>query len=139
MTEYNITLELPRQKPSLDDVDELMDTFGEFHANIGTSRLGWTEVTITVPAESLRQALTIALALAGDVVSVEGMTSAEFDKRPVSVDRMPGVLSVTEAAQRLGVSRQAIQQRIDAHTLPGFQVGKTWAVMESAVQQLENA
>jgi excisionase family DNA binding protein len=46
---------------------------------------------------------------------------------------MPELVSVTEAAERLGVSRQAVLQRLASGSLPGTKVGTTWAVQERAL------
>lgn len=132
MTEYNVTIELAKRKPSLDDVDTLVDAFAEFHPTIGTSTLGWVEVTLTVQAESLRQAVAIGVALGGDVISVTAMTTAEFDRRanlPVRPANAPTLASVTEAAEHFGISRAAVQKRIDAGKLPAEKVGDTWVIL----------
>lgn len=126
MTEYNITLELAKRNPTDDDVDVLIDAFEAFHPTISTSPLGWTEVTITVQAENLRQAVATGLGLAGDVVSVTGMTTKEFDQRPVHTERMPKLVSVTEAAELLRITPQAVRQKLAAGHLPGTKVGGTW-------------
>lgn len=133
MTEYNITLELAKRNPTDDDVDALMEWFADFHPTIGTSPLGWTEVDLTIATETLRQALTIGVALGGDVVSVTGMSTAEFDRRPVDVDRVPELLSVSEAAAKLGVSRQAVLERLGSGSLAGSKVGTTWAIPAAAL------
>jgi len=129
MTEFNATLELAKRNPTDDDVDTLMDAFADFHPTIGTSPLGWVEVTITVQAESLRQAIATALALAGDVVSITAMTTAEFDRRPTEILNVPDMSSVSEVAERLGISRTAVQERIDRGTLPARKVGSGWVVL----------
>ncbi|MGC8025595.1 hypothetical protein ACP3WI_24755, partial [Salmonella enterica] len=79
-----------------------------------------TQITITLPAESLRQASTVALTVTADAtpadaqpVACQVMTTHEFDKSSGILD-MPGdLLSVSEAAEALGVSRQAVLKRID--------------------------
>lgn len=128
MSEYNVILELPIRKLDADKADELIESFQDFHPAISTSPLGWAEVIITVQAESLRQAIATGLGLAGDVVSVTAMTTVEFDRRPAEVEHVPDLLSVSEMADQLGVSRQAVLQRIEAGTLPAVRIGKTWAL-----------
>ena len=132
MSEYNVVFELPIRNLDDDGVDKLIEQFIDFHPAVSTSILGWTEVTITVQAETLRQAIATALGLAGEVVSITAMTTAEFDRRPVEVERLPDLLSVSEMAEQLGVSRQAVLQRIESGTLPAVRIGKAWALPASA-------
>jgi excisionase family DNA binding protein len=133
MIEHNITIELNQRNPTLDDIDVLMDAFGDFHPTIGTSAYGWVEVDVTVPGENLRQAIAIGLALAGDVRSITGMTTAEYDRRPTQVERMPQLLSAPDVAERLGISRQAVLTRIERGTLPATKVGREWVIPDTAL------
>ncbi|NMM92467.1 hypothetical protein B2J88_50960 [Rhodococcus sp. SRB_17] len=49
-------------------------------------------------------------------------------------DRAAPLVSVTEAATTLGMSRQGVLKAIRAEKLPATRVGDTWALRESAVQ-----
>jgi excisionase family DNA binding protein len=139
MTEYNARIEWATRTTDDDDlVDELVD----YHPATSRSERGWVEATITLPAETLRQAATTALAIAeaasaavldgAAVLVLEVLPTAEFDERN-GLAPMPELVSVTEAAERLDVSRQAVLQRLEAGTLPGTKVGKTWVVQAAAV------
>lgn len=128
MSEYNVTVELPIRKLDGTSAEQLLEQFEDFHPAVSTSPLGWAEVTITVVAESMRQAIATALAVAGDVVSVTAMTTAEFDRRPVAAERMPELESVSERAQRLGITRQAVLQQLESGKLAGRKVGTTWVL-----------
>lgn len=129
MSEFNIITELPIRKLDADTIDQLHDRFEDYHPALAVSPLGWVEVTTTVTAETLRQAISTALAVAGDVVSIHAMTTAEFDRRPVTAfERVPELLSVTEYASRAGTSRQAVLQRLEAGTLAGRKVGNGWVL-----------
>ncbi|WP_407706095.1 helix-turn-helix domain-containing protein [Actinobaculum suis] len=46
---------------------------------------------------------------------------------------IPPLLSTTEVARRLGISRQAVTQRLAAGTLPGRRAGNTWVVAEADI------
>ncbi|MEK8226712.1 helix-turn-helix domain-containing protein [Oerskovia sp. M15] len=105
---------------------------------------GHVAAEITLPAESLRQAATTALAIAetgavraaldgADVLALEVLPTAEFDQRN-GLDPMPELVSVTEAAEELDVSRQAVLQRLESGSLPGTKVGKTWVVQARALE-----
>lgn len=135
MTDYNVRVELDTR----DHIDnELVDHLAAYHPATGRTPQGRVEVWITLPAVTLTEAVRLGLLLVGAVsrttlVAVEAMTTAEFDRR-LGQESMPALVSVTEAAEQLGVSRQAVQQRLDAGTLPGQKVGKTWVVQASAVE-----
>ena len=64
----------------------------------------------------------------------EVLTTADFDRRlGVDVTQIPELVSVTEAAAALGVTRQAVLQRIESGSLPATRIGTAWAVPRSAV------
>lgn len=139
-TEYNATAGTTTPLDA-GNAGHLLDVLADYHPAVGRSPFARTEVTITVPAESLRQAVTTALALitvaAGphDVVSLEVLTAADFDRR-LGLAPIPELLSVAETAAELGVSRQAVQQRIDSGSLPATRIGSTWAIPRAAVVEI---
>lgn len=131
MTDYNARATL-RTTRTLDDV---VDELAEHHAAASPAGRRLVEAVITVPAESLRQATVTALALlerAGHVETLEVVPTAVFDARN-GLAPLPQLVSVTEAADALGVTRQAVLQRLEAGTLPGTKVGATWAIPAAAV------
>lgn len=134
MTEFNIIAELPIRDHTPEQASDLVDKFADFHPAVATSPLGWCEVTITVHAENIVQAVSVAVALLGQVVSIAAMTTEQFDRRPVADGRMPELVGVTEAAERLGTTRQAVLQRLEAGSLVGTKVGKAWAILASSVR-----
>lgn len=115
-----------------DDDNRIIDALGDYHGVLAGGRAGTLEAIITIPAESLRQAATTALAVCESAtrrpaVAIEVMPTDLFDRRH-GLEPLPEQLSVTEVAQLLGVSRQAVLQRIDAGSLPATRVGRSWAV-----------
>lgn len=133
MIEYNIILELNHRNPTDDDIDNLIDNLADFHPSIGTSPLGWTEAVITVPGETLRQAIATGLSLVGEVRSVTGMTTEEYDRRPTQVERMPELLSAPQAAERLGITRQAVLKQLSRGTIVGVKVGREWIIPDTTI------
>ena len=137
VTEYTVRVEL--QAPADPDrLDAIVSDLAEYHAAASRSLLGRAEVTISLPAETLRQAASTAVsvvesATGASAVAVDVATSADFDK-VLGLDPVPELLSVTQVAERLGVSRQAVLQRLTAGTLPGTRVGEAWAVPAGAVR-----
>jgi excisionase family DNA binding protein len=134
MTEYNARIEY-RTRESVDD--HLLTELAPYHPATGRSLGGWVEVTFTVPAETLRQATVTALAIAGaaydaEPIAIEVLPTAEFDAR-LGLAPLPEVVSVTEAAKKLGVSRQAVLQRLESGSLPGTKAGGTWVIPADAV------
>ena len=140
MTEYNARIEWATRTG---DDDDLVDALVDYHPAVSRSERGWVEAHVTLPAETLRQAATSALAIAeaasaaaldgAGVLVLEVLPTAEFDERNGLVP-MPKLVSVTEAAERLGVSRQAVLQRLESGSLAGTKVGKTWVVQEGALR-----
>lgn len=133
MDNYNVTAEVHTR-----DLEHLVDQLARYSAAAGPIAGGWTSVTVTVPATDLEQAVQTTLAVlsiatgAAAVRRLEVMPTADFDRRH-GVQPLPELVSVTEAAAALGTSRQAVLQRLEAGTLPGRKVGKTWVVPTAAL------
>ena len=132
--EYNARIEYETRE---DITDDLMAALIDHHPAITRSGRGWIEAHITLPAETLRQAVTTALAIADSasnvaVLAIEVLPTAEFDAR-VDLEAMPELVSVTDAAELLGVSRSAVLQRLESGSLPGTKVGKTWVLQKGAI------
>lgn len=118
-------------------VDRVLDQLADFHPAIGTSPRGYADAQITLPAETLAQACSAALAVVAaaygaPAVACEVLTEAEFDARQ-GWATVPDLVSVTEAAQMLGVSRQAVLQRIGSRSLPATRIGRDYAIPRTAV------
>lgn len=58
---------------------------------------------------------------------IEVLPTSLWDQRADSVE-IPRLVSVAEAAEILGISRQAVAQRLDAGSLIGTRVGKVWVI-----------
>ena len=135
MTSYNATIELAG-RTSAEQAVHVVDALADYHPAVGRSLTGHLDVVLTVQADTLRQAVSTALAVvqAADLeaLAVEVLPTDEFDRR-LNLTPIPELVSVTEAAQQLGVSRQAVQQRIDAGTLPAQRVGKSYVLVRSSL------
>ena len=134
-TDYNaiVDLGIPGEP-----ADELLAPLAVFHAVAAASRRGTVEVILTLPAESLRQAVTTALAVCQaasgrEPVAVHVLTTADFD---AGLWLTPGSdeLSVAEAAELLGVTPSAVRQRLANRTLAGWRAGRDWRVPRAAVE-----
>ncbi|NHN55748.1 helix-turn-helix domain-containing protein [Calidifontibacter sp. DB0510] len=136
MTSYTATVETAaRRTPA--DLDAAIDALEAYHGAIGTSVLGRLEATITLDAETLRQATQTAVAVVADAlgspaVAVNVAPTADVD-RAQGRPPIPELLSVADAAERLGVTRQAILQRIDSGAIAATKVGKAYVVRAADV------
>lgn len=144
MPDFSIIAETTLRPAALDDVvDDVMDSIEDYAGTIAGNDRGRLELILTIPATGLRQAaatgLTIAEAALGKrakVASIEVMTTKEFDARidAIKPPAIPELVSITEAAQLLGVSRQAVHQRLETGSLPGVRVGTTWVIPRAGVR-----
>ena len=129
--DYNITTVIENRAEDLTEqqLDDLIEQFAEYHVAIGSTLTGETELVMTLPADSHAQATKTALAVTAplNVVSLEVMTTKAWLKRSKS-QPVPELLSVSQVAERDGLTRQAVLARIDAGTLPARRVGSTWAI-----------
>ena len=136
MIEYNARVEYADADL---DPDDLIEAMAEYHPAIARTPTQEIEAYITIPAGTLDEAITAALRIAREAVAtqvqvqaVEVMPTAIFDARN-GIEYVPTLVSVTEAAQTLGITRTSVQQRIDAGKLPAVKVGATWAIPQSAL------
>jgi excisionase family DNA binding protein len=65
-------------------------------------------------------------------IGLEVVPTVMWDRR-AGLTPVPSLVTVTEAAQRLGVSRQAVLERINSGSLPAVRIGTGWAIAASAV------
>lgn len=123
-----------------DDIDtQLATALSAYHPTLSRGPRGHVIVAITLPADTVVQAVHTAVAVVAqatgtDVLTVEALPAEESAKR-AGLTPVPPLLSVSEAAAQLGVSRQAVLQRIDSGSLPATRIGSTWAVPEAGLSQ----
>ena len=133
--EYTITATLahPFERMREAQTDAIIEALLEYHPAIGTGSTGGADVTISLPADSLAQATKTATALVAFLhpVGLEVMPTELWDRRE-GLEPVPDFLSVAQAAERLGVTRQAVLQRIEAGKLPAQRIGSVWAVPATA-------
>jgi excisionase family DNA binding protein len=134
---YSAHIEVARRDDGW-STDAVLDALAPFHPSVGTSPRGWADAQVSLPAETLAQATAAACAavshaFAAEVVAAEVMTEAEFAARE-GWTPVPELVSVTEAADMLGVSRQAILDRIARKTLPAEKVGREYVIARGAVR-----
>ena len=138
--DYNATLTITPSSPVEDDeaVDVLMEAFADYHPAVGDAPAspGALQAVVTVPAHPLAQAVATATALAtqvGDLEGIEVIPTQVWDRRAgLKIDDVE-LVSVTEAATILGLTSQAIRDRITAGTLPGRKIGRNWLVPTAAL------
>ena len=125
--DYNATLTFT-PADGVDD-DELVDRLVDYHPAVGPSDLvpGAREAVITLPAASLSQAITTIRAVAASLGVLHGLEivpTAAWDRRLGRTTNEDDLIGVTEAAGALGVTPQAVRERLAAGTLPGRKIGR---------------
>lgn len=141
MTNYNARIELNSRDFDESAVDVLMDVVAEYSGTVARAAHGGrVELIFTTPADSIRQAvitaLSVVLATGHQVYALEVLPTDEFHRRIDAVE-MPPLLSVPQAADALGVSRQRALQLVTAGQLDGVKVGDTWVIPVAAVAARE--
>ena len=138
--DYNATFTIHAHKPATenDDLDDVMEAFAAYHPAVGDAPAspGAIEAVITLPAHTLTQAGATATARAaqvGDLEGIEVIPTHVWDRREgLKVDDVE-LVSVTEAATHLGLTSQAVRDRITAGTLPGRKIGRNWLIPATAL------
>lgn len=136
MSDYNAILTTSRRDPET-IADDVFDQLADYHPAIGVDHRGRTTITITLPADRLGQAITTARIILANLIDAYGgealqvLTTAEFDRGDMPI---PPLRTIAEAAEQLGVSRQAVRRRIERGTLPAVQIGEGWAIPAAGIQ-----
>lgn len=135
--DYNARIEFA-MAATPEAADELVDEFAEYHAAAEPAEGNRLALILTFPATSLRQAAVTVLALLGDKgyepVALEVQTTEDYDRR-IGTIPVPELLTVSRIASELGVSRQAVQQRIDSGAMAARKVGNGWLVTREEVSR----
>ncbi len=126
MPDYNIRLEY-EIPANADNGDMLIETFKTFHPGAGGADNGHADVWLTVAGVDAYDVTQIATALAAKVnrplIAIEILPTADFDRREVNIP-MPVLIGAEEAADLLGITRQAVSLKFNAGELPGQRVGE---------------
>lgn len=144
-THFVVEVETTSPAPApteLDAVDRWVEALKPWHGTISASPAGHLTATITLPADSLAQAIATGLLVITAHATPLAVTALPEEVRDAREGWavVPPLMSVTEVASRLGKTRTRVQQMIDEGKLPGSRVGSTWAVPTSAVEaQLADA
>lgn len=106
--DYTVEVTLRTQRALTEDA--LVDVAGLGGVAVGKPGGHYLETTLSVRADDVRRAADLAIAqiaeqIAGTVVAVEVMTTAEADRR--SAER-PKLVGVKEIAELLGISKQRV-------------------------------
>lgn len=135
---YVTETELDRRTPNTDELDAIIAGLADYHPALSTATSGNLTITLTIPADTLRQAATTTLAVVGAdygapltlSVQPEEVRDARLGWVPI-----PDLVGATEAAQILGLSRQRIQQLVTAGKLPATRIGRELAIPRAALNR----
>lgn len=120
------------------DLDEAIDKLvaADVSPSLSQSPSGYYRARISVAGESLMSAMAAAAAIVQDALGVPavGAYVHEDGSTRTSDLTIPELVSVSEAADMLQVSRQAVLQRIGTGSLPASKVGREYAIPASAVR-----
>lgn len=136
---YNALIEIDERNFTADRAVAVMERLMAYHCAPGTSRRGRLELRISLPAENLEQATMTAIAVSEHatgrkVIRLDIMPESEFEVMQ-GYQPIPELMSVTEAAETLGMTRQRILQMIAEHKFPSAtKIGSTIVLAQSDVQ-----
>lgn len=134
---YVVELELDTRPPAA-ALDAILDHLADWHASAGAVQSGNLGITLTLPADGLRQAVATALALVEPIapsLTVRALPERIRDERQ-GWEAVDDTISALEAAEILGVSRQRVQQMVAEGKLPRRRVGRGYVFPRAAVEAL---
>jgi len=143
MRKWMATVEVDKRRVDRAKVGAYLAALDEVGGSIGEGPSGNAQATVIVPAETLAQACALACAVVAEAlgapaIACEVTTEHEAMRRlhlleEAAAAQAGDVVSVTEAAEMLGVSRQAVLQRIESGSLPAERKGRQWMIPRTAV------
>ena len=138
MTDFNAIGEIDTA-PTSKRREGWMQSLASYSPAIDMTEKLRTRIVITLQAASLEGAAAEGLALlrgaTGQLSAFEVMTTAEYDRRADEIDE-PAYYGASDAADRLWISRQRVQQLATSGALPSLRIGeRTLAFPAQAVRQ----
>lgn len=141
MEYWNVIIEFDH--PYTDDGvdDDILDAFADWHAVVDSAANHHVEVTLSIIAENMRQSCLQALALLSahdslpTACRIDVLRSSEYD-RMNGFEPVPSLVSVTQAAATLGVTRQRVLQMIHEGSVNGIKVGNGWALSRAEIDNI---
>lgn len=131
---YNALIEVNERTPLTPQrVDTLMEAISDYHGTVSQHPRGWVTLRITHPAENLTQATRTAILIAehatdAHAIRCDVMLEEEFDLRN-GFDTAPELITLSEAARVLGISRQAVLKQVnDGKWKTARKVGTDWTL-----------
>ena len=140
MTAYHVVATLGWRPGAADEASEALSVAGGVACEVGFGPTGHVEVTFTVMASGLGEAVASAQEIVAPLQSIglEVVPVALWGQR-AKLRLIPDLLSVSEAAASLGVTRQAVLQRIETGSVQAVRIGHMWAIPRSAVKSAQSA
>ncbi|SDD41855.1 helix-turn-helix domain-containing protein [Auraticoccus monumenti] len=136
--EYTVTVDLAEPFGDEDAVDRAFTQLADYHVSLVATPVGGLAAVLVLDAPTIRQATSTSLAVteAAELhpVGIHVLTTTDWERRMNSTD-IPPLVSVQEAADILGVTRQAVLSRIGYGTLPSVKVGTVNVIPLAAVQR----
>lgn len=143
---YSAHIEVTDKTP-LDDLPDLavkIQKMAALNGVLGQHPRGWLAASMVIHADDP------VTAAAGAVAAVEGVyghpvlslrivpTDEDVARAKYPTHPIPKLYSVTEVAEKLGVTRQAVLQQITvSKTLPAIRIGTTYAIPATALGDRE--
>lgn len=140
MKHHAVYVELDVKQPTTEKIEEVRDFLHQlgYSPAVGTSPAGRLDVLLSVPADSVYMATARGVVAAQQhagaaAVVIESRDADEYDALQGFI-QIPDLVSVSEAAEILQVSRQRVQQMIDAgQFITARKVGKSTVLATNEV------
>lgn len=131
-TDYNVTVGIETDPETFD-----LNPFAEWSAVLGAAPQGGQQLVLTIPAQGLRQAIGTALSIVEAAgltpQAVDALTTVDYDYR--SAVAATDTVGLPEAAEILGVTREAVRQRAASGSLPATKNGRDWRISRALVER----
>lgn len=145
MPHYTVTAELTERATATtaERADQLVDALSPWHAAVGPSPYGYTEIRATIPADNLLQATATAAAILAhaqlELVHLDTVEVKLGEQRDADV-QIPDLVDPPEAAEIIGVSRPTVLAMIERGELVHTRIGQRGtAIARASAEQARDA
>lgn len=109
------------------DVDEVLEMLTPYSGAVAESKIGY-RAAFSFPATNLDDAYRSAMDITAPLGTTRAIEIAPTALLDADLDTIPHLVSISEAADMLSISVQAVHKRIKTGSLPARKVGNSWVI-----------
>ncbi|MEU4195123.1 helix-turn-helix domain-containing protein [Kribbella sp. NPDC026611] len=138
---YAVQVELDHRSTSNGEVARIHERFDDWAVNVSENVAGYMVLRLTVPANGLRQAVSTALTLVGDIAPPIGVHALPLEvlEQRETIGELPELISVPKAAELLSFTRQNVLHLIDTGKIDAIKPARDYLIVRASLSKFSAA